>query len=52
MERELEDMDTTNSFVKELHQEVSESVKVSAFIFNVKLLVMLIKNNDENDATC
>lgn len=29
MEKELEDMDTTNPFVKDLHQEIVESVKVS-----------------------
>lgn len=29
MEKELEDMDTTNPFVKDLHREVAESVKVS-----------------------
>lgn len=29
MEKELEDIDTTNPVVRELHQEVVESVKVS-----------------------
>ncbi len=29
MEKELEDMDTTNPYVKELHHEVMGSVKVS-----------------------
>lgn len=37
MERELEDMDTTNQFVKDLHQDVVESVKVS---LNVLFLLM------------
>lgn len=45
MEKELEDMDTTNLSVKDLHQEVAESVKVSLgffqFLFglNLKLLI-------------
>lgn len=33
MEKELEEMDTTNPFVKDVHQEVMESVKVSLIGF-------------------